>query len=139
MSLNTCRLIVLLTVLFFAAPAWCDVTATPAQRSAAGKRIIGTAKSEAALGFKPYPGAMLQLNDSIDECADAKQERTTFVYATADALAKVKEFYGVGPKDNNRLMRAEEGRSLEVSGGDKDRDRGTRIVIRHFPPKAAKK
>ena len=139
MSMNTCRLIVLLTVLFFAAPAWCDATATPAQRSAAGKRIIGTAKSETALGFKPYPGAMLQLNDSIDECADAKQERTTFVYATADAPAKVKDFYGIGPKDNNRLMRAEEGRSLEVSGGDKDRDRGTRIVIRHFPPKAAKK
>ena len=135
MSMNTCRLIVLLTGLFFAAPAWCDSTATPAQRSAAGKRIIGTAKSEGALGFKPYPAAMLQLNDSIDDCADAKNERTAFIYATADAPAKVKAFYSFGPKDNNRQMRPEEGRSLEVGSSDK----GTRITIRHFPPKAAKK
>ena len=135
MSRMAFRLIALLTVFFFAAPAWCDATATPAQRSAAGKRIIGTAKTEAALGFKPYTGAMLQLNDSIDDCADAKNERTTFIYATADAPAKVKEFYSIGPKDNNRQMRAEEGRSLDVGSSDQ----GTRITIRHFPPKAAKK
>ena len=107
--------------------------ASAAQKSAAGKRIIGIAKTEAALGFKPYPGAMLQISDSIDDCADAKNDRTTFIYSTLDTIAKVKEFYDMGPRDN-KLGAPEDGRSLQLYSGEG----GSRIAIRHFPPQAPK-
>jgi hypothetical protein len=107
--------------------------ATAAQKSAAGKRIIGTAKTEAALGFKLYPGAMLKLTDSVDDCADAKGDRTSFIYGTLDTLASVKAFYGMGARDN-KLDMPEAGRSLTVTSDSS----GTRIAIRHFPPKEPK-
>lgn len=118
-----------------ASPAWSDVAVTPANKSAAGKRIITTPKTEAALGFKPYPGAMLALNDSIDDCADARNDRTTFIYNTSDPISKVRGFYGITARDNNRLGRAEDGRTLQVAGNES----ATKISIRHFPPKASKK
>jgi hypothetical protein len=123
----------LLGSMFLPLPAHADAGATAAQKSAAGKRIIGTPKTMPGLGFNVYPGAMLQLTDSIDDCADAKNDRTTFIYSTLDTIAKVKEFYGMGPRDN-KLGAPEDGRSLQVYSGEG----GTRIAIRHFPPQAPK-
>lgn len=125
----------MLALCLTASPAWSEVAVTPANKAAAGKRIISTPKTEVALGFKPYPGAMLALNDSIDDCADGRNDRTTFIYTTADPLSKVRAFYGIAARDNNRLGRAEDGRTLQISGDES----ATRITIRHFPPKASKK
>lgn len=128
----TCSFIIALATMLAPLTAQAD-GATPAQKSAAGKRIIATPKTEAGLGFKPYPGAMLQLTDSVDDCADAKGERTSFIYKTMDTLASVKTFYGLGPRDN-KLDMPEAGRSLAVSS----ESGGTRIAIRHFPPREPK-
>lgn len=128
----TSSFIIALATLLIPLPALAD-GATPAQKSAAGKRIISTPKTVPGLGFKLYPGAMLQLTDSVDDCADAKGERTSFIYSTLDTPAKVKDFYGLGPRDN-KLDMSEAGRSLTVSSDSS----GTRIAIRHFPPKEPK-
>jgi len=136
-----CRFIVAVASMLIIVPAWSDNTtgAAPAvsaaNKSAAGKRIIGTPKTEAAMGFKPYPGAMLELNESIEDCADAKNDRTSFIYTTMDSIAKVRTFYGITPRDGNRLGRPEDGKTLAVAGNES----GTKITFRIFPPKPFKK
>lgn len=128
-------LIIAAASMLIAMPARSDPAAPAAQKSAAGKRIIGTAKTEAGLGFKPYPGAMLELNESIDDCADARNDRTTLVYSTVDPISRVRAFYGITPRDGNRLGRPEDGKTLAVAGNES----GTKITFRIFPPKAFKK
>ena len=128
------QLVVMLLSLGLFNMAWCETKpkAPPSPRMLAGKRIVSTPKTEAGLGFKPYPGAMLQLNDSVDDCSDEAGDKTTFIFSTADGISKVRTFYGMAPKDA-KLGSLEEGRLLQIAGNES----GTRITIRHFPPKAA--
>lgn len=104
-----------------------------AARSAAGKRIVASPKTQAAFGFAPYPGAMLDLNASIEESFDPKSgDRTNFVYRTPDPIAKVREFYGM-PANAAKLENPEALRMLQLTGAGAGS--GTVIVFRSYTPK----